>query len=100
MTDDMIDLARLCNERVPDDRVTYDLTHPLQLTYKDDDYWYLRGTSVRGDVLMHRWRQVRADAFLTDLDRYNGIEWTDDPNVALGRLLELERLRVAAKEER
>jgi hypothetical protein len=36
MTEEQIALARLCNERVPDDRVTYDLTHPLQLTYKEE----------------------------------------------------------------
>jgi len=94
----LVTLAALCNERTTDGRFLFDLTRPLQLAYEGGDYWYLRGTSVTGGVLMQRWRQVRDDALPTDLDRYNGIEWTDDANTALDRLLELERRRAAAEE--
>jgi hypothetical protein len=93
MTADILDLARLCNEQATDDRFLFDLAHPLQLIYKGGDYWYLRGTSVTGGVLMDRWRQLDADALSSDHDRCYGIVWTDDPEVALARLLELEHRR-------
>ena len=95
----LVTLAAISNENRPrDDRFLFDLTRPLQLAYEGGDYWYLWGTSVLGEVLHHSWMQVRADALPADLDRYDGIEWTDDANTALDRLLELERRRAAAKE--
>ena len=98
----LVTLAAPSNENRPrDDRFLFDLTRPLQLAYEGGDYWYLWGTSVLGEVLHHSWVQGRTDArpsFRADLDRYNGIEWTDDANTALDRLLELERRRAAAKE--
>jgi hypothetical protein len=39
----------------------------------------------------------RAD-YVEDLIRCNGIEWTEDPETALDRLLEVEHRRAAAKE--
>jgi hypothetical protein len=99
---DLLTLAALCNERMADDRYAFNLTRPLQLAYEGGDYWYLRGTSVLGEVLHHSWVQGRTDArpsFPADLDRYDGIEWTDDANTALDRLLELERRHAAAKEK-
>jgi hypothetical protein len=99
---DLLALAALVNDRMDEDRYIFDLNAPFRLAYEGGDYWYLWGTSVLGEVLHHSWVQGRTDArpsFRAVLDRYNGIEWTDDASTALDQLLALERRLAAAKEK-
>ena len=98
---DLVELARLHNERTTQPHYLFDLTCPLQLAYEGWAYWYLRGTSTKGEAICAQWVQGhtlgRAD-YVEDLIRCNGIEWTEDAQTALDRLLEVERRRDAAKE--
>ena len=98
---DLRALAALCNDRATDDRRTFDLDRPLRLVSDADCYyWRLWGTSRTG-VVCTQWPAPPDDGredYRADLDRCRGIEGTSDPEVALDRLLELERRRAAAKE--
>lgn len=100
---ELVALAALCNERATDDRYTFDLTRPLRLAYEGGHYWHLWGTSVMGGVLNHMWVAVQLEGqperYREDLERNHGIEATLDPEVALDRLLEVERKRVAEASE-
>jgi hypothetical protein len=99
---DLRALAALCNERRDgDDRFAFDLDRPLQLEDSTGFYWRLWGTSRTGFDLCTQWPAPPDDGredYRADLDRCRGIEGTNDPEVALDRLLELERRRAAAKE--
>jgi hypothetical protein len=99
---DLLALASLCNERKDDDRCVFDLTRPLCLAYEGGHYWYLRGTSTAGTVLNYSWVAVQLEGqpahYREDLERCHGIEATLDPEVALDRLLAVERRRATAKE--
>jgi hypothetical protein len=99
--DDLLALARLANGNTTEDRYTFDLTQPIRLVYTGDAYWSVRGVNVLGDVVRHSWVQGRTEGredYRADLERCHGIEWTDDANTALDRLLTVERRRAAAKE--
>ena len=103
LSDDVLhELARLSNGNRPhDDRFIFDLARPLRLVYDGGAYWGLWGVSLVGEALHHVW--VQGDTrgrprLVAELERCHGIEWTEDPLVALERLLELERRRAAAKE--
>lgn len=99
---DLLALASLCNDRATDDRFAFNLDRPLRLVLDAENYWYLWGTSTAGAVLNHAWVAVQLEGqpahYREDLERCHGIEATLDPEVALDRLLELERRLAAAKE--
>ncbi len=99
---DLLALAALCNERATDDRCIYDLTHPLRLAYEGGDYWYLWGRTPTGGVVNHAWVAVQLEGqparYREELERCHGIEATLDAEVALDRLLAVERRRAAEKE--
>lgn len=100
---DLLTLAALCNERATDDRCVYDLTRPLRLAYEGGDYWYLWGTATTGTVLQYSWVAVQLEGqperYREELERCYGIEATISAEVALDRLLAVERRRAAEKEE-
>jgi len=99
---DLLTLAALGNERATDDRYIIDLTRPLQLAYEGGHYWYLNGTSVAGTAVQHAWVAVQLEGqperYREELERCHGIEATLDAEVALDRLLAVERRRAAEKE--
>jgi hypothetical protein len=94
---DLLTLAALCNKRATDDRCIYDLTCPLRLAYEGGDYWYLWGTSTAGTVLQYSWVAVQLEGqperYREELERCYGIEATISAEVALDRLLAVERRR-------
>jgi hypothetical protein len=99
---ELVALAALCNAREADDSYCYNLARPLRLVLDAENYWYLWGTSITGGVLNNMWVAVQLEGqpahYREDLERNLGIEATLDPEVALDRLLEVERSRCAAKE--
>ncbi len=99
---DLLTLAALCNERRDDDRCIYDLTRPLRLAYEGGHYWYLWGTSTLGTTLQYSWVAVQLEGqperYREELERCHGIEATISAEVALDRLLAVERRRAAEKE--
>jgi hypothetical protein len=96
---DLLTLAALCNERATDNRCVYDLTRPLRLAYEGGDYWYLWGTATTGTVLQYSWVAVQLEGqperYREELERCYGIEATLNAEVALDRLLAVERRRAA-----
>ena len=101
--DDLLELARLCNERATEDRYTLDLTRPLRLALDGEHYWYLWGRTPAGGVLNHMWVSVQLEGqperYRKDLERCYGIEATLDAEVALDRLLAVERKRATEAQE-
>jgi hypothetical protein len=99
---ELVALAALCNAREANDLYCYNLARPLRLSFDGEHYWHLCGTSITGGVLNTSWVAVQLEGqpahYREDLERNHGIEATLDPEVALDRLLALERRRLAAKE--
>ena len=100
---DLLALAALCNDHATDDRFVYDLTRPLQLAYEGGHYWYLWGRTPTGGVVNHAWVAVQLEGqparYREELEQCHGIEATLDPEVALDRLLAVERRRAAEQEK-
>ena len=94
---DLLTLATLCNERAGRARYTFDITRPLRLVLKGEPYWYLWGTSVVGEPLHYSWLSIHDDGrrpeFQQELERCHAIRSTVHPEVALDRLIALERHR-------
>jgi hypothetical protein len=104
LSDDVLhELARLSNGNRPhDDRFIFDLSRPLRLVYGGGAYWELWGVSLVGGALQHVWVQCDTGGcpyLVSKLERCHGIEWTEDPLVALERLLELELRRATKGQE-
>ena len=100
--DDLQALAALCNARVTD-LYCFDLTQDLRLVLDSSTHWWeLHGRSLRGGIVRRTWLNApfhsRPD-YREALERVCGIEATDDPAVALDRIMDLEQ-RFASKEKK
>jgi hypothetical protein len=97
---ELVALAALCNAREANDLYCYNLARPLRLSFDGEHYWHLCGTSITGGVLNTSWVAVQLEGqpahYREDLERNHGIEATLDAEVALDRLLEVERRRAGA----
>jgi NTP pyrophosphatase (non-canonical NTP hydrolase) len=96
--DDLRFLAARCNARFTD-LFCFDLTQDLRFVLSDH-FWELHGRGMRCGIVRQIWLNAppndRPD-YREVLARCQGIESTDDPAVALARILDLEH-RIASKE--
>jgi hypothetical protein len=98
--DDLRTLAQLCNRTVID-LFCFDLAHELGFVRDRSGHWWdLHGRSLRGGFVRRTWMNAppsdRPD-YREVLERCRAIEATDDPAVALARILDLEH-RIAPTE--
>jgi hypothetical protein len=97
MTDDIAELVALVNARMPEGSAfRLDPERPVHFGqhWASDHYWTLTDGKTT-----HQWQQARSVAFHPVERPF--VVWTDDPVVALFRVLAVERHRAAerAKEE-
>jgi len=102
--DDLLELARLCNARHARPDSQFDVTRPLRLTCVDGHYWMLAGTSLANNFRFNlQWVSVRLEGqperYRKELERCHGIEATASAEVALDRLLAVERKRATEAPE-
>ena len=101
--DDLLELASLCNARHTRPDSQFDVTRPLRLTCVDGHYWMLAGTSFTKFHVNHQWVSVRLEGqperYRKELERCYGIEATASAEVALDRLLAVERKRATGAPE-
>lgn len=90
MTPDLAELVALVNGRLPEGSVYHiDPTREATIRRSYDHYWELWNGEVR-----HSWMHVKPDERNPLRDPF--ILWTEDPEVALQRILGVERRRATA----
>ncbi len=100
---DLGTLADLHNARQTRPEYKFDTTQPLRLACEDGHYWMLSGTSLTKFRINAQWVSVhlagQPERYRKELERCHGIEATCSAEVALDRLIAVERRRAAKKEE-